>query len=155
MEVDFLSPGRVLPTNCHVVARLRDVVILDLPSLATKPPTFTRTAVILDKHADARMFEILFALHYQNLKVRVNLFAIAKVQGTLRWWYGDRDTFGHARKPITDACNAAFWPTDRIYTENGILVPIKDGKLDRDNLARDDLLKSALPQHYNLGLVQP
>ena len=153
-SIDFLAPGRSLPVNVYVKARLRDVVILDFPSLATKPTTYTRTAVILDKHADPRMFEILFALHYQNRKIRMNLLAIAKVEGMLRWWYGDKDTLDQARRPLIDACNAAFWPTDRIFTENGILAPMRDGRLDRDNLARDDLLRLVLPQHFHLGLVQ-
>jgi hypothetical protein len=155
MNSEFLAPGRSLPVNVHVVARLRDVVILDFPSLATKPTTYTRTAIILDKHADPRLFEILFALHYQNLKVRINTLAIAKVEGMLRWWYGDPETLDNARRPIIDACNAAFWPTDRIYTEAGILAPMSDGRLDRENLARDDLLKLSVPEHFKLGLVQP
>jgi hypothetical protein len=154
-SADFLSPGRSIPPNVHVVDRLRDVVILDLPSLATTPPTYTRTAIILDKRADPRMFEILFALHYQNLNIRVNLLAIAKVEGMLRWWYGDPDTFMAARAPLIKACNSAFWPTDRIYTENGILVPMKDGRLDRDNLPSDETLLRTVPERYKLGLVQP
>ena len=68
------------------------------------------------------MFQV-FALHYQNRKIRMNLLAIAKVEGMLRWWYGDKDTLDQARRPLIDACNAAFWPTDRIFTRMGSWLP--------------------------------
>lgn len=155
ITTNFLAPGRSLPTNVHLIERMRDVVILDLPSLATKPPTYTRTAVILDQRADPRMFEILFALHYRNLAIRVNLLAIAKVKGRLRWWYGDPATIDTARRPMIEACDAAFWPTDRIDTEPGILVPVKGGRLDRDSLPASEALLRVVPEQFKLGLVQP
>jgi hypothetical protein len=155
MEQSFLAPGHSLPVGCRIVERMRDVVILDLPSADTKPsPTFTRTAVVLDKMADPRIFNILFALHYQNRAIRMHLVGLAKIRGVLRWWYADQDTFDDARRALIKACHDALWPYDRIDTEPGILVDsLADGTAGLERLAADDLLRAAVPQRYRLGPV--
>ena len=51
-----------LPATSRVIGRTRDVIVIDIPSLQTKPkPTFTRTAITLDPSGDPRIFSVIIA----------------------------------------------------------------------------------------------
>jgi hypothetical protein len=157
METDFLSIGMYeLPATSRVVARTRDVYVIDIPSLQTKPKTTcTRTAIILDPSADLRVISVVAALHYQALRFRINTIGFAKAKGgKLRWWYGDPATEQLARVPMQQAIKAALFPFDNWTAEPPTLVRMVDGLLDRDSLVADDPLR-AVPERYQLGLVQP
>jgi hypothetical protein len=155
MDLDSI-PGHELPTSSRIIGRTRDVIVLDLPSAATKPrPTFTRCAIVLDPQADLRVFSVLAALHYQALKYRVNVIGLAKQRNSrLRWWYGDPATEQEARAPMQEAVRTALFPYDNWTAEPPTLVRMVDGVLDRDDLAINDLLRS-VPDRYRLGLVTP
>jgi hypothetical protein len=157
MDTDLSVGMHELPATSRVIARLRDLVIIDLPSVATNPkPTFTRTAVIFDQSADPRIFSVVAAMHYQALRFRINTIGFAKIKGgKLRWWYGgDHATGQLARVPLQKAIQSALFPSDNWVAEPATLVTMVDGLLDRDSLAADDLLR-AVPGRYNLGLVTP
>ena len=144
-----------LPATSRVIGRTRDVIVIDIPSLQTKPkPTFTRTAITLDPSGDPRIFSVIAAMHYQSLRYRINCVGFAKVEGKLRWWYGDRATEQFARVPMQQAIKAALFPFDNWIAEPPTLVRMVDGLLDRDSLVADDPLR-AVPERYQLGLVQP
>jgi len=139
-----------MPVYVRVVTWLRDVIVLDLPSTDR---LFTRTAIILDSDADTRILDVLFALHVQNRHIRANVIGLAETRGQITFWYGDKQTLGHSRRPMTDAANAALFPYDKWLVSEPILAPMVDGVLDRDNLAATDLLR-AVPERYSLGLVK-
>jgi hypothetical protein len=161
--MDFdLSPlgGRQLPQPGRLITRLRDAVILDLPSIDKPKLSCTRTAVLFgeDAHADPRVIDVLLAFHYRALKYRVNLIALAKVRhlnGTgLRWWYGSRFDADRAHRELSEASHVALWPADRWEVEPATIAPMRDGVLDRDRLQLNDLLR-VVPESYRLGLVRP
>ena len=157
METNLLLAGMYeLPATSRVIARTRDVYVIDIPSLQTKPkPTYTRTAIILDPTADPRILSVVAAMHYKALQYRINTIAFAKVKGgKLRWWYGDSATAPFARVPMQQAIQAALCPSDNWIAEPPTLVRMIDGALDRDSLSADDLLR-VVPIRYQLGLVTP
>lgn len=156
MELDDLD-GHPLPVSARIVARARDYRVIALPSAVTKPPTFIQTAVILseDKQADPTVLGILFALHYAAPLIRAGIVGIAKVNGRIRVWCSEPETFEYTRVPLIEACRAAYWPHSRIDTDPLVLVKmLPDGTVDRDNLGPDGALLRVVPERYKLGLVR-
>jgi hypothetical protein len=149
-----LDLGRPLPAAVRIIARTRDIILVDLPSLPTHPVTVTRTAIILDQDADMRIFDVLFALHARNRNIRANVIGLAESQGRISTFYGDPETLDRARCALQDAATAALWPYDNWRADQFILVPLRDGAVDRDQLEARHLLRS-VPERYSLGLVQP
>ena len=158
MELD-VSIGHQLPgiASSRIIGRTREWIVADIPSADTKPrPTCTRSAIYVDPQADTRIFGVVAALHYMAFKYRVNLIGIAKMPGArLCWWYGDAETEPYARRPFIEAVNAAIGFGDHWSLDiPGIIVPMHEGVLVRDDLVSDDLLRS-VPERYRLGLVTP
>jgi hypothetical protein len=154
--------GRQLPQPGRLISRLRDLIVVDLPSADTKPrPTMTRTAILFteDKQADPRVIDVLTAFHYRSLKYRVHLLALAKVRRpdgpALRWWYGSPFDAPDAARALADAARIALLGADRQWTiEQPILVALKNGVVDSDRLPTDSPLRG-IPDQYRLGRVQP
>ena len=106
-----------------------------MPSLATDPVTVTRTAIILDPDADMRVLDVLFALHARNRAIRANVVGLAESKkAASTTWYGDLSTLDIARCALQDAATAALWPYDQWRADTFILVPMRDGIADRDQL---------------------
>jgi hypothetical protein len=152
--------GRQLPQPGHVISRLRDVTILDLPTADKPKSTCTRTAIIFadDQQADPRIYDILLSLHYRAFRHRVNLVGLAKVRNlngpALRWWYGCPLDAVAAQRALSEATYRALWPAAQWSVESPIIVKMRpDGTLDRDGLGANDLLR-VVPKRYTLGLVR-
>jgi hypothetical protein len=162
MDISSALAGRQLPQPGRVITRLHDVTLVDLPTADNPTPTCTRTAIIFaeDVQADPRIYDILLSFHYRAFKHRVNLLALAKVRNltgpALRWWYGSPLDAVAAQRALSDATYRALWPAARWSVESPIIVKMRpDGTLDRDGLAANDLLRTAVPERYTIGLVHP
>lgn len=161
MDISTLD-GRQLSQPGRVIARLRDVCILDLPTASQPKHTCTRMAVIFaeDLQADPRIFDVLLSFHYRAFKHRANLVGLAKVRKltgpALRWWYGCPLDAVAAQRALDEATYAALrHANDEWQVESPVLVTMRpDGTVDRDQLPRTDLLRMAVPSRYRLGLVQ-
>ena len=145
-----------MPATSRIICWLRDVLVLDLPSLPTQPrPTMTRTAIVFDPDADLRILDVLIALYYRDRQICSNVIGLAESRGRITCWYGDPKTFDRALISIQSAAHVALWPFDHWTVEPLVLAPMReDGTVDRANLPERDLLR-AVPERYKLGLVTP
>ncbi len=139
-----------IPAYARVVARLRDVIVLDLPSAERFA---TRTAVVLDEDADMRILDVLFALHAQNRHIRANVIGLAETRGRITFWYVDPLTLDKSRQHVSNAAYAALFPLDKWQVNEPILAPMHEGVLVRAKLQPTDLLRT-VPERFSLGLVQ-
>jgi hypothetical protein len=139
-----------IPAYARVVAWLRDVIVLDLPSAEKLA---TRTAIIPDADADMRILDVLFALHAQNRHIRANVVGLTETKGRVTFWYGDPLTIDKSRQHVSNAAYAALFPLDKWQVNEPILAPMRDGVLVRAKLQPTDLLRT-VPERFSLGLVQ-
>ena len=141
-----------LPTRTKIVESVRDVQVFDL-ALPTDPPCANRIAVLWDSDRDERPLDVLAALHYRDLRVRPGVVALAESRGVISCWFDSPQFVAKARTANQVAGDAALRPHDHWADAPLIIVPIRDGVLDRDALLPNCRLL-VVPNRYNLGLVQ-
>ncbi len=139
-----------LPAAASVKLSLRDHLIVDW-LISSHPPLTQRMAVLFDYDRDERVLDFLSAAHYAYPKIRCNIVGVAETKGRAAVFYGCPLTVDEAHRSLSEAAYRALYPGDKWHVDI-IVVPMRDGVLDRARLAETSPLHAA-PPRFQLGLV--
>jgi hypothetical protein len=139
-----------LPAAAAIKQCLRDHLIIDW-YISSAPPLVQRMAVLFDYDRDERVLDFLSAAHYACPKLRANIVGVAETKGRIAVFYGCPLTIAEAQRALSEAAYRALYPGDRWHVDI-VLVPMRDGVLDRAKVAETSPLHAA-PPRFQLGLV--
>ena len=140
-----------LPAAAQLKLCLRDYLILDW-FISSSPPRMQRMFVPFDYDRDERILDFLTAAHYACPRLRANIVAAAETKGRIAVFYGCPLTIAEAQRALSEAAYRALYPGDRWYVDI-VLVPMRDGVLDRTRLKPQSPLHAA-PPRFQLGLIE-
>jgi hypothetical protein len=139
-----------LPAAASLKLCLRDHLIIDW-FISSAPPLMQRMVVLFDYDRDERILDFLTAAHYACPKIRANIVGVAETKGRIAVFYGCPLTLTEAQRSLSEAAYRALYPGDKWYVDI-VLVPMRDGLLDRTRLAEQSPLHAA-PPRFQLGLI--
>jgi hypothetical protein len=140
-----------LPAAIKLILGLKDFQIYDR-FISDRPPRVQRVWVGYDDDRDERVLDFLGAAHYMHPKFCAKIVGIAESQGQVKVFYSCPLTIAEAQRALSEAAYRALSPQDRWHVDI-VLVPMRDGLLDRTRLDAQSPLHAA-PPRFQLGLIE-